>query len=188
MAAFPTNLGHVLPVAAHGVPALATNVGHVLPIFADGRPAFSSDLGHVLAVAAHGLSTLAADLRHVAPIAAHGETALSSRLPSFLGSELMGSSTGVGGFSPLACDLALPLSIHRGETARGSIEHGALLRDSAMVCRTDMLRRRTRATFQWSILKTLDDDFLFQMRYGVLIPLPVRPSGRLEERPSIARQ
>jgi len=177
MAAFPTNLGHVLAVAAHSVAAFAPNFGHVLPIFADGRPAFSSDLGHVLAVAAHGLSTFAADLRHVVAITAHRDTAFSSGLPSLLGGELMGPSTGVSGFSALACDLALPLSIHRGETARGSIEHGALLRDSAWWCRTDIVAKAGPRNFQWSILKTLDDDFLFQLRAGVLIPLPVRTIG-----------
>jgi len=138
MTAFAPNLGHVLAIAAHGVAAFASDFGHVLAIFADGRPAFSSDLGHVLAIAAHGLSTFATDLRHVFAIAAHGDAAFSSRFPSFLGSELVGSSTAVSGLSALACNLALPLSIHRSETARGSIQHVLfLLTDSAHVCRTD---------------------------------------------------
>src|SRR5260221_1859293 len=125
--AFATDLGHVSAVAADRLATLPTNVGHVLPIFADGGAAFASDLCHVLAVTADCFASLATDLRHVAAILTDGLTTFSPSLAGLLGRKLVCPALDVGCFSPLACDLALPLLIHRGETAPRLFGHDALL-------------------------------------------------------------
>jgi hypothetical protein len=56
----------------------------------------------------------------VVAIATHGLTAFPTSRSSLLCRELVGFAADVGGSSPFACDLALPLLIHRRETALAS--------------------------------------------------------------------
>ncbi len=127
MAPLAPDLGHMGPVTADRLAALAPNFGHVLPILADGRPALPSDLGHVNPVTADGFAALATDLGHVFAILADRLSTLSSRFAGLIGRKFMRPTLDVGGFSTLARDLALPLAIHRGESAPRLFSHDALL-------------------------------------------------------------
>ena len=127
MPAFATDLGHVCAVAADRLATFTTDVGHVLPVFADGGAALATDLCHVLAVTADCFASFASDLRHVASILAHSLTTFSPSLAGLLGRKLVRPALDVGCFSPLASDLALPLLIHRGETAPRLFGHDGLL-------------------------------------------------------------
>ena len=118
-------LGHVGAVAADGLAAFATDLRHVLAIFTDGRSALSADSRHVRPVAADGFAALAADARHVEPVTADGLSSLTPRFSGLLRRELVSTALDVSGFSPLACDLALPLLRHRGETAPRTFSHDA---------------------------------------------------------------
>jgi len=123
MTAFSTDLGHVGAVTADRLSALATDLRHVLAIFTHGRSALSSDFGHVSSITADRLAALAADLRHVATILADSHASFTTRFSGLLGRELVRPALDVSGFSPLARDLALPLLIHRGETAPRPFRH-----------------------------------------------------------------
>jgi hypothetical protein len=127
MTAFPTDLGHVLAVAADRLATFTTDVGHVLAVFADGGASLASDLGHVLAVTAYRFAAFASDPRHMAAILAYGLTTFTPSLAGLLGRKFVRPALDVGCFSPLACDLALPLRIHRGEAAPRLFGHDALL-------------------------------------------------------------
>jgi len=127
MPAFATDLGHVVAVAADRLATFTTDVGHVLPVFADGGAALATDLCHVLAVTADCFASFASDLRHVAAILTDGLTTFSPSLAGLLGRKLVRPALDVGCFSPLASDLALPLLIHRGETAPRLFGHDGLL-------------------------------------------------------------
>src|SRR3954467_3643148 len=127
MSAFATDLGHVRAVAADRLATFTTDVGHVLPVFADGGAALAADLGHVLAVTADCFASFASDLRHVASILAHGLTTFSPSLAGLFGRKLVRPALDVSCFSPLTCDFALPLLIHRGETAPRLFGHDGLL-------------------------------------------------------------
>jgi len=125
VATLPANLGHVLPVTAHGLAAFAAYLGHVLAIFADGRAAFSADAGHVRSVTADRFAALATNACHVEPVSADGLPTFAPRLSGLLRRKLVSSAFDVGGFSPLAGDLTLPLLRHRGETAPRTFRHDA---------------------------------------------------------------
>src|SRR5579859_682583 len=127
VASLAPDLGHVSPVAADRLATLATNVGHVLPILTDRRAALPSDLGHVSPVTADGFAALATDPRHVPAILADGHTALSSRFAGLIGRKFVRATLDVSGFPALARDLALPLAIHRGESAPRFLRHDVLL-------------------------------------------------------------
>jgi hypothetical protein len=127
MAAFTADLGHVGAVTADRLSALTSDLRHVLAIFTHGRSALPSDFGHVSSITADRFAAFAADPRHVATILANGHSTFSTRFSGLLGRELMCPALDVGGFSPLACYLALPLCIHRGETAPRLFRHDAAL-------------------------------------------------------------
>jgi hypothetical protein len=127
MAPLAPDLGHMGPVTADRLTSLAPNFGHVLPILTDGRSALPSDLGHVSPVTADGFAALATDLGHVFAILADRLSTLSSRFAGLIGRKFMRPTLDVGGFSTLARDLALPLAIHRGESAPRLFSHDALL-------------------------------------------------------------
>jgi hypothetical protein len=127
MAPLAPDLGHMGPVTADRLTPLASNFGHVLPILADGRSALPSDLGHVSPVAADGFAALATDLGHVFAILGDRLSALSSRFAGLIGRKFVRPTLDVGGFSTLTRDLALPLAIHRGESAPRLFSHDALL-------------------------------------------------------------
>ena len=110
-------LGHVGAVAADGLATFAANIRHMLAIFTDSRPAFAADSRHVRPIAADGFAAFAADARHVEPVTADGLSPFAPRFAGLLRRKLVSSALDVRGFSPLACDLALPLLRHRGETA-----------------------------------------------------------------------
>jgi hypothetical protein len=141
VAAFAPDLCHVSTVAADGLAAFAPDVGHVLAIFADRRSAFASDLCHVSAITADRLASFATDSRHMATILAHCLATFSPRFSGLLGRKLVRPALDVSGFSPLACDLALPLLIHRGETAPRSFRHD----DALLICQND--ERQTRCLY-----------------------------------------
>jgi hypothetical protein len=130
MASFSADLRHVGPVTADRLPALATNLRHVLAIFADRRSSLPSDLRHVGSVTAHSFAALATNLGHVVAILTHGHSTFSSRVSGLLGRKLVCPPLDVGCFSPLACNLALPLLIHRGESAPRSFIHD----DALLIC------------------------------------------------------
>jgi hypothetical protein len=97
----------------------------MLAIFADGSSAFPADACHVCPIAADGFAALATDARHVQPVSTDCLATLTTRLSGLLRRKLVSSAFDVGGFSPLACDLPLPLLRHRGETAPRSFRHDA---------------------------------------------------------------
>jgi hypothetical protein len=115
VAALASNFRHVRAISAHGLAAFATDVGHVLAILAHRGAAPATDFRHVRAIAADRFASFAANAGHVLPILAHRLAALANRLTCLIGSKLMRSALHVGCLSPLACDLALPLLIHRCE-------------------------------------------------------------------------
>jgi hypothetical protein len=130
MATLSADLGHVSAVAADGLSALATDLGHVLAILADRRASLPSNFGHVGSVPADRFAAFAADFGHVAAILTDHHPTFPTRLSGLLGRKLMRPALDVSGFSPLACDLALPLVIHRGETAPRLFCHGA----ASLIC------------------------------------------------------
>jgi hypothetical protein len=127
VAAFSADLGHVGAVTADRLSALSADLRHVLTIFAHGRSALPSDFGHVSSITTDRFAAFAADLRHMATILANGHSTFSTRFSGLLGRKLMRPALDVGGFSPLARDLALPLLIHRGESAPRLFRHDTAL-------------------------------------------------------------
>jgi hypothetical protein len=125
VAPLPANFGHVGAVTAHGLTPFAADLRHVLAIFADRRSALPADACHVRAIAAHGFATLATDACHVHPVSADGLPPFASRFSSLLRRKLVSPAFDMGGLSPLACDLSLPLLRHRGETAPRTFRHDA---------------------------------------------------------------
>jgi hypothetical protein len=123
--ALSTDLGHVGAIPADGLTTFATDFRHVLAIFADGGSALSPDSRHVRPVATDGFTALASDARHVEPVTADRLSPFAPRFPGLLRRKLVSSTLDVSGFSPLACDLALPLLRHRGETAPRTFRHDA---------------------------------------------------------------
>jgi hypothetical protein len=125
VAAFATNLGHVGAVSADRLTTLTTDFRHVLAILAHRGAALPPDPRHVRPVAADGFTALASDARHVESVAAYGLPTFASRFAGLLRRKLVSTTFDVGGFSPLACDLSLPLLRHRGETAPRTFRHVA---------------------------------------------------------------
>jgi hypothetical protein len=121
----PTDLGHVGAISTDRLTTFAADLRHVLAIFADGGAALSADTCHMRSITADRLAALATDARHVEPITAHGLSPLAPRFSGLLRRKLVSSTFDVGGFAPFACDLALPLLRHRGETAPRSFRHDA---------------------------------------------------------------
>jgi hypothetical protein len=112
-------------IAAHRLTSFATDLRHVLTIFADGCTALSTDASHVRAVAADGFASFATDTGHVHAVSADCLPPFATRLSSLLRRKLVSSTFDMGGFSPLAGDLALPLLRHRGETTPRTFRHDA---------------------------------------------------------------
>jgi len=125
MSTLATNFGHVGAVTADRLSTLATDFRHVLAILTDRCTALSTDSGHVRPVTADGFAAFATDARHVKPVSTDGLSPLTPRFAGLLRRELMSAAFDVGGFSPLACDLSLPLLRHRGETAPRTFRHDA---------------------------------------------------------------
>jgi len=123
MPAFATDFCHVGSVTADRLAAFATDLRHVVTVLADRRSTLPSDFGHVNPVTADRLAAFASDARHVATVLAYDLPTFASRFASLVGRKLMRPSFDVGRLASLACDLALPLLIHRGKSAPRSFRH-----------------------------------------------------------------
>src|SRR5205814_2929014 len=118
-----TDFRHVSSVTADRLAAFATYFGHVVAILADRRSTLSSDLRHMNPVPADRFAAFASDACHVAAVLTHDLPAFASRFARLVRRKLVRSSLDVGCLAPLACDLALPLLIHRGKSAPRSFRH-----------------------------------------------------------------
>jgi hypothetical protein len=143
MSPLTPDLGHVGSITAHRLATFAADVRHVLAILADRRSPFPSDFCHVSAVTADRLAPFAADSGHVAAILAYPLSSLSSRFSGLIGRKLVCPTLDVGCFAPLACYLALPLVIHRGESAPRPFRHD----DALLIAFFDT--KQMRCLFEW---------------------------------------